>query len=58
MSQTIISKTLPKKILDITIREAVVSAIREEHADIGAAIKSMAAVTGINVLPPYKWSRE
>ena len=55
MSQTIISKTLPKKILDITIREAVVSAMKEEHADINAAIKSMAAVTGINANAIAKW---
>ena len=55
MSQKIISKTLPKKILDITIREAVVSAMKEEHANIGAAIKSMAAITGINANAIAKW---
>ncbi len=55
MSQTIISKTLPKKILDTTIREAVVSTMKEEHADINAAIKSMAAVTGINANAIAKW---
>ena len=55
MSQTIISKTLPKNILDSTIRKAVVSAMKEEHADISAAIKSMAAVTGINANTIAKW---
>jgi transcriptional regulator with XRE-family HTH domain len=55
MSQTIISKTLPKKILDTTIREAVVSTMKEEHADIGAAIKSIAAITGINANAIAKW---
>ena len=55
MTKTIISKTLPKRILDITIREVVASAMKEEHADIGAAIKSMAAVTGINANAIAKW---
>ncbi len=55
MSQAKNSKTLPKKILDDTIKEAVVSAMKQEHADISAAIKSIAAVTGINASTIAKW---
>ncbi len=49
------SKTLPKKILDSTIREAVVRAIKNEHADISAAIKSISYVTQINADAIAKW---
>lgn len=49
------SKTLPKKILDSTVREAVVNAIKKEHIDVSAAIKSISYVTQINVDAIAKW---
>jgi hypothetical protein len=49
------SKTLPKKILDNTIREAVANAMKQEHSDVSAAIKSIAAITGINAHAIAKW---
>jgi len=55
MSQAKNSKILPKKILDSAIREAVESALKQEHADISAAIKSIAATTGINAHAIAKW---
>jgi hypothetical protein len=55
MSQAKNSKTLPKKILDGTIREAVATAMKQEHADISAAIKSIATTTGINAHAIAKW---
>ena len=50
------SKTLPKKLLDSTIREAVVSAIRKEHVDINGAIKSVSHITHIDTESIAKWS--
>lgn len=49
------SKTLPKNILDSAIREAVVSAIKKEHLDVSAAIKSVSSVTQINADAIAKW---
>ena len=50
------SKTLPKKILDSTIREAVVNAIRREHVEINGAIKSVSHITNIDTESIAKWS--
>jgi hypothetical protein len=55
MSPSINSKTLPTKILDHAIRKAVITAIKQEHVNISAAIKSVAAVTGINANAIAKW---
>lgn len=57
MSPSINSKTLPRKILDNAIRKAVINAIKQEHANISAAIKSLAAVTGIDSNAIAKWHR-
>lgn len=57
MSQTKIGKTLPKKILDGTIREAIAQAIKQEHSDITSVVKSIAAVTGIDANTIAKWHK-
>lgn len=57
MSPSINSKTLPRKILDNAIRKAVISAIKQEHVNISAAIKSVAAITGIDSNAIAKWHR-
>jgi len=57
MSQAKIGKTLPKKILDTTIREAIAQAIKQEHSDVTSVVKSIAAVTGIDANAIAKWHK-
>ncbi len=55
MSKTKTGKTLPKKILDSTIKEAFAKAIKEEHLDVSSVRKTIAAVTGIDANSIAKW---
>lgn len=50
-------KTLPIKVLDSTIREALAQAIKQEHLDVSAIAKTIASVTGINDNSIAKWCK-
>lgn len=52
------SKTLPIKVLDSTIREAVAEAIKQEHLDVSAVSKTIASVTGIDSNAIAKWQKQ
>ena len=51
------SKTLPIKLLDSTIREAVAQAIKQEHIQVSAVAKTIASVTGIDSNAIAKWQK-
>ena len=52
------SKTLPIKVLDNTIREALAQAIKQEHFDVSAVAKTIASVTGIDSNAIAKWQKQ
>jgi transcriptional regulator with XRE-family HTH domain len=52
------SKTLPIKVLDSTIREALAQAIKQEHLDVSAVAKTIASVTGIDSNAIAKWQKQ
>ncbi len=52
------SKTLPIKVLDNTIREDFAVAIKQEHIQISAVAKTIAAVTGIDSNAIAKWQKQ
>lgn len=52
------SKTLPIKVLDSTIREAVAQAIKQEHIQVSAVAKTIASVTGIDGNAIAKWQKQ
>lgn len=52
------SKTLPIKVLDSMIREALAQAIKQEHLDVSAVAKTVASVTGIDSNAIAKWQKQ
>ena len=52
------SKTLPIKELDNTIREAFAEAIKQEHIQVSAVTKTIAAVTDIDSNAIAKWQKQ